>query len=169
MLETRSSTIPFLYEMIVTGDSCFVLISKIKNWDIKQSKKKKLSRECPSAWFVPFRGLQHSSCMTHAENGNIHMPNGMRLPMSEDKCRNSSYPQDEGATVLAHPWAIWAHKCTIAHRLGNSALMHKSSTDCLRHDLKGLLEKRWLVYVPHTVDSYLWYYEWGWGITACLW
>ena len=96
-------------------------------------------------------------------------PNGMRLPMSEDKCRNSGYPQDEGATVLAHPWAIWAHKCTIAHRLGNSALMHKSSTDCLRHDLKGLLEKRWLVYVPHTVDSYLWYYEWGWGITACLW
>ena len=45
-----------------------------------------------------------SSCMTHEESGNIHMADGMRLPMSEeDKFRNSGYPQDEGATVLAHP------------------------------------------------------------------
>lgn len=56
MLETRSSTIPFLYKMIVTGDSCFVLISKIKNWDIKQSKKKK--KNCLES--APVYGLCHS-------------------------------------------------------------------------------------------------------------
>lgn len=136
--------------MIVTGDGYFVLISEIKSWNIKQSKRK----NCLESASV--HGLCYSEVSSILHVWHMKKVVIFTWPMGWGcQCLKTTSLETLATPRMKGPLSWHIHEPSGHTGVPfltdwETALMHKSSMDCFRHDLKGLLEKRWLAYVPHT-------------------